>query len=117
MAGRALHRKQLTAAQGCLAEIPVQARWHARRRSQAPEENPVDGRPFGGIATGPVFGAGPMACGPGAVRVRLVPATTHRAAKAGTKNDWNVDFSAHLATHALRWDLQLQPFVREALTR
>jgi hypothetical protein len=36
--------------------------------------------------------------------------------KEGAKEDWNADFSARLAKHALQWDLQLQPFVSEALT-
>jgi hypothetical protein len=74
------------------------------------------GRPFGGFATDPLFSAVPMACGPYAVRVRLVPAGANGVAKTGAKEDWNVDFSERLAKHHLQWDLQLQPFVSEALT-
>jgi hypothetical protein len=74
------------------------------------------GKPFGGFATEPLFSAVPMACGPYAVRVRLVPSDANGAVKEGAKEDWNADFSARLAKHALQWDLQLQPFVSEALT-
>lgn len=74
------------------------------------------GRPFGGFATETLFSAVPMACGPYAVRVRLVPAGANGAAKPGAREDWNADFSERLAKHHLQWDLQLQPFVSEALT-
>ncbi len=74
------------------------------------------GRPFGGFATETLFSAVPMACGPYAVRVRLVPAGANGVAKTGAREDWNADFSERLAKHHLQWDLQLQPFVSEALT-
>ncbi|HPL77823.1 MAG TPA: catalase [Burkholderiaceae bacterium] len=74
------------------------------------------GRPFGGFATETLFSAVPMACGPYAVRVRLVPAGANGAATKGANADWGADFSARLAKHHLQWDLQLQPFVSEALT-
>ena len=74
------------------------------------------GRPFGGFATETLFSAVPMACGPYAVRVRLVPAGANGTAVKGANADWGADFSARLAKHHLQWDLQLQPFVNEALT-
>lgn len=74
------------------------------------------GKPFGGFATEPLFSAVPMACGPYAVRVRLLPVAANGVARAGAKADWNADFSARLATHSLQWELQLQPYVNETLT-
>lgn len=74
------------------------------------------GKSFGGFATETVFSAAPMACGPYAVRVRLVPAAANGAPTSGANKDWGADFSARLATQDLFWDLQLQPFVSEALT-
>ncbi len=74
------------------------------------------GRPFGGFATEPLFSAVPMACGPYAVRVRLVPSPDNGSATPGAKADWGADFSARLKRQSLSWDLQLQPFVSEALT-
>ncbi len=74
------------------------------------------GKPFGGFATSPVFSAVPMACGPYAVRVRLVPAAANGAAMPGAKKDWGADFGARLARQDLQWELQLQPFVNEQLT-
>jgi hypothetical protein len=74
------------------------------------------GRPFGGFATETLHSAVPMACGPYAVRVRLVPASGNGHAVKGAEADWGADFAARLARHTLKWDLQLQPFVSEALT-
>jgi len=74
------------------------------------------GRPFGGFATETLFSAVPIACGPYAVRLRLVPTGANGAAAKGANADWGTDFSARLAKHHLQWDLQLQPFVSEALT-
>ena len=74
------------------------------------------GKPFGGFATEPLFSAVPIACGPYAVRVRLVPAGANGVATPGAKEDWGADFSARLAKHHLQWELQLQPFVNEGLT-
>ena len=58
----------------------------------------------------------PIACGPYAVRVRLVPATSNGTATPGAKADWGADFSARLKSQPLTWELQLQPFVSEAVT-
>jgi hypothetical protein len=74
------------------------------------------GRPFGGFATEMLHSAVPIACGAYAVRVRLVPSAANGAAKPGANADWGADFSARLAVQDLQWDLQLQPFVSEALT-
>lgn len=74
------------------------------------------GRSFGGFATEPLFSAVPIACGPYAVRVRLQPAAGNGTATPGAKADWGADFTARLAQQDLRWELQLQPFVSEALT-
>jgi hypothetical protein len=73
-------------------------------------------KPFGGFATETVFSAAPIACGPYAVRVRLVPAAANGEATPGASKDWGADFSARLAQQSLEWDLQLQPFVSEKLT-
>ncbi|MCJ0762356.1 catalase [Variovorax terrae] len=87
------------------------------------------GRPFSGFATEPLHSAVPMACGPYAVRVRLLPdpsnalweggagnAGARGEATAQARSDWGADFSARLRTNALHWDLQLQFFVNEELT-
>lgn len=74
------------------------------------------GQPFGGFASQPFFSAAPIACGPYAVRVRLVPADANGPASPGAHADWGADFSARLRERPLQWDLQLQPFVSEALT-
>jgi hypothetical protein len=58
----------------------------------------------------------PIACGPFAVRVRLLPDAGNGTPNAQAKTDWGADFSQRLAAQALQWDLQLQPFVNETLT-
>lgn len=73
-------------------------------------------RPFAGFAATTMFSAAPIACGPYAVRVRLVPSADNGAGLKGPQDDWNTDFSGRLRRQALRWELQLQPFVNEALT-
>jgi hypothetical protein len=74
------------------------------------------GRPFGGFATDPLFSAAPMANGPYAVRVRLLPAASNGTAAPDARNDWAADFSARLAKQPLHWDLQLQYYINEDLT-
>ena len=73
-------------------------------------------KPFGGFATEPMFSAVPIACGPYAVRVRLVPSESNGPATPGADTDWGADFAARMAKQALTWDLQLQPFVNETIT-
>lgn len=74
------------------------------------------GKSFSGFATENLFSAVPIANGAFAVRVRLVPAGSNGASNPAAKADWSADFSERLAKGALQWDLQLQPFVSEALT-
>lgn len=74
------------------------------------------GRPFSGFATQAFFSAVPMACGPHAVRVRLVPAASNGAADAAASRDWGADVARRLRAGPLYWDLQLQYFASEALT-
>ena len=69
------------------------------------------GKSFSGFATEPVFSAAPIASGPYAVRVRLVPAAGNGPVSAHAKQDWNADFSGKLREKSLQWELQLQPFV------
>ena len=69
------------------------------------------GKSFSGFATETVFSAAPIACGPYAVRVRLVPSASNGPASADAKQDWGADFSAKLRDKSLQWELQLQPFV------
>jgi Catalase len=74
------------------------------------------GRAFGGFASEAMFSAVPIACGPYAVRVRLVPAESNGPGNREARNDWDADFSERLARQALHWDLQVQPYVNEATT-
>ena len=74
------------------------------------------GKPFGGFATEPFFSAVPMACGPYAVRVRLLPLAGNGAVTPGANRDWGADFADRLTSQELQWELQLQPYVSEALT-
>jgi hypothetical protein len=60
--------------------------------------------------------AAPIACGAYAVRVRFVPGATNGTANKGANRNWGADFSARLRERSLHWELQLQPFVDEALT-
>lgn len=74
------------------------------------------GRPFSGFATEPFFSAAPMADGPYAVRVRLVPAPTNGTAALDATGDWAADFCNRLAMRPLHWDLQLQYYTDEKTT-
>lgn len=76
----------------------------------------VAGRPFSGFATETLFSTLPMANGPYAVRVRLVPAESNGKPSPDARQDWGADFSQRLARQALHWDLQLQSWVDEATT-
>lgn len=73
------------------------------------------GKPFAGFARETFHSAAPIACGPYAAKVRLVPVDA-AAAPAPQRDDWSADIRARLASGALRWDLQLQFFVDEAIT-
>ncbi len=69
-------------------------------------------RPFSGFATESFHSAAPLACGPYAVRVRLLPARV----SAGAGGDWAKNFRGHLAAGPLKFELQLQFFSDETLT-
>jgi hypothetical protein len=73
-------------------------------------------KPFSGFATEPLFTAAPIANGPYAVRLRLLPspANGHPEGRAG--QDYAGDFATRLAQRPLHWDLQLQYFTSEAET-
>lgn len=71
---------------------------------------------FSGFATEPLFSAVPMANGPYAVRVRLVPDAANGKPDPKARQNWGADVSARLARGPLHWDLQLQPWVDEATT-
>lgn len=74
------------------------------------------GRPFKGFGVETLFSAVPIACGPYAVRVRLVPAASNGPAAADARQDWGRDFANALRSKALEWELQLQPFISEDIT-
>lgn len=74
------------------------------------------GKPFSGFATEHFYSAAPLANGPYAVRVRLLPARQQARPLAQAKADWGADFVAQLATGEMRFALQLQGFVDEART-
>lgn len=76
----------------------------------------VMGRPFSGFATETVYSALPMANGPYAVRLRLVPDPANGAPRPGAKADWAGDFCDRLKQHPLHWDLQLQYYCDERTT-
>ena len=73
-------------------------------------------KPFSGFATEPLFSAAPMANGPYAVRVRLVPAASNGTAQLDASGDWAADFCSRLARGPLHWDLQLQYYADEKTT-
>lgn len=68
---------------------------------------------FTGFATEKFHSAAPIACGPYAARVRLLPA--NRTALSPPEH-WRDDLKAHLAQGPLVHELQLQFFVSEAIT-
>jgi len=76
----------------------------------------VAGKAFSGFATENLFSAVPMANGPYAARVRLMPAASNGNPAPGALADWDADFSDRLARGPLHWDLQLQFFASEETT-
>jgi len=72
------------------------------------------GRPFSGFASERFFSAAPIACGPYAARVRLLPAAARPA--PGSGDDWTADFLHHLSAADLSFELQLQFFTDERVT-
>jgi hypothetical protein len=71
------------------------------------------GKPFRGFASESFYSAAPLACGPYACRVRLVPLNDPPPAPS---KDWRLDFAGRLAKAPLAFDFQLQFFVDEAST-
>ncbi|HEX4455759.1 MAG TPA: hypothetical protein VH143_33090 [Kofleriaceae bacterium] len=72
------------------------------------------GQPFAGFARTAMHSAAPIACGPYAAKVRLLP--DNAAAPAARAVDWAADVTERLAAGPLHWDLQLQFFVDAATT-
>lgn len=72
-------------------------------------------RPFSGFATERFHSAVPIACGPYAVRVRLLPPASQKA-EASAKSDWAADMRRRVAGEALEYELQLQFFTDESTT-
>lgn len=72
------------------------------------------GKKFTGFATERMYSAAPIACGPYAVRVRLLPARDQPLADAS--KDWAADIGRQLAAGPLVHELQLQFFVDEQRT-
>ena len=73
------------------------------------------GKPFAGFAREPFHSAAPIACGPYAAKVRLI-STSSAEDPPARRDDWSAEVIARLAKAELRWDLQLQFFVDDALT-
>jgi hypothetical protein len=76
----------------------------------------VMGRSFSGFATERLYSALPMANGPYAVRVRLLPDPGNGPPERGARADFAADFCGRLKQRPLHWELQLQYFASEALT-
>lgn len=72
------------------------------------------GKKFTGFATERMYSAVPIACGPYAARVRLLPARNRPLEDAA--NDWAADLGRQLAAGPLVYELQLQFFVDERRT-
>lgn len=74
----------------------------------------VLGKPFSGFASETFYSAAPIACGPYAVKVRLLPAASHTPGQRAA--DHNADMRQRLAQGPLVYELQLQFFVNETDT-
>jgi hypothetical protein len=72
------------------------------------------GKPFGGFAVEPFYSAAPIACGPYAARVRLLPLSAVSSRMTGTA--WAQDMSNRLRSGPLMYELQLQFFCDETTT-
>lgn len=71
----------------------------------------VLGKPFTGYASETFHSAAPIACGPYAVKVRLLPASKEPSRR--NPPDWSGDMRARLAQGDLVYDLQLLFYTRE----
>ncbi len=74
------------------------------------------GRPFAGFALETFFSAAPIACGPYAVRVRLVPLEGNGAPDPEAGANWGDDMRRRLRAQPLRYQLEMQAFVDEGST-
>ncbi|MFO1327112.1 MAG: catalase [Rubrivivax sp.] len=92
-----------------LAQFGPIGMWAQMKRLAA-----MQAKRFGGFANERFFSAAPLACGPQAVRVRLLPPTGQPP--ASDHGSWGDDLRGRLARGPLVWRLQLQRFVDEART-
>jgi hypothetical protein len=74
----------------------------------------IMGKPFKGFACETFYSAAPIACGPYAVRVRMVPSGKPSPIEA--KQDWALDVKDRLTKTDLTFDFQVQFFVDETST-
>lgn len=72
-------------------------------------------KPFKGFANESFFTAAPLACGPYACRMRVLP-PEGEAVNAAAKADFGADVLGRVKARALVYTVQLQPFVDEART-
>lgn len=72
-------------------------------------------KPFSGFASEMLYSAAPIACGPYACRVRMLPPDTPSGVHSKDVN-WADEFLTHLAKRELNFDIQLQFFVNESQT-
>jgi hypothetical protein len=73
------------------------------------------GAPFSGFATQRFYSALPLACGPYAVRVRMLPPAAETP-DPGARDGWAADVTVRLHQRPLVYEFQLQFFVDEATT-
>jgi hypothetical protein len=73
-------------------------------------------KPFKGFANDSFYSAAPIACGPYAVRLRLVPDAGNGPTNPKARRNWGADMADRLGQQDLNYQLELQPFVDETLT-
>jgi hypothetical protein len=71
-------------------------------------------KPFSGFATENFFSAAPIACGPYAVRIRVLAASEE--VNPNASEDWAADVFDRLAAGPLEYEVQVQFFLDEART-
>ena len=72
--------------------------------------------PFSGFANESFYSAAPIACGPYAVRVRVVPEPDNGAADPAARQDWGADIQRRLRRGPLHYRLELQPYTDPSST-
>ena len=107
----------LAAAKGPLAVLGALVRRHGLVRGLRRLKALSDGlsAPFTGFATEPMYSALPFACGPYAVRVRLLPPPGEVSSPKANQG-WAQDVLERLRARPLRYEFQLQFFVDEITT-